>query len=86
MVFSPHSHSAPGVRGAGEAEDGPGLGKEAGGVAGVEPVTDHDALLISRHHQVFIHRRPVHRCHGGLCVHKIKITIIWLISLSQTYF
>lgn len=61
VVVLPHSHRAPGVRGAGEAEDGPGLREEAGGVSCVVPVTDHNAFLIPRHHQVFIHRRPVHR-------------------------
>lgn len=69
-VNVPHSHCAPGVRGAGEAEDGPGLGEEAGGVSCVVPVTNHNALLIPRHHQIFIHRGPVHRCDGGLRVGK----------------
>ena len=46
MALLPDSHQAPGVRGAGEAEDGPGLGEEAGGVSGVEPVADDNALLV----------------------------------------
>ncbi len=70
VVLLPHSHSAPGMRGAGEAEDSPGLGEEAGRVSCVVPVTDHNAFLIPRHHQVVIHWRPVHGCYGALCVSK----------------
>lgn len=60
LIFLPDGHNVPGVRGAGEAENGPGLGKEAGSVSCVVPVTHNDALLIPWHHQVFIHRGPVH--------------------------
>lgn len=64
----PDGHGAPGVRGAAQAEDGSGLGEEAGRVSRVVPVTDHDALLVPRDHQVVISRGPVHRCDAGLCV------------------
>lgn len=61
MVSLPNSHIVPGMRRAGEAEDGSGLREEAGRVTSVVPVTDHHAFLIPGHHQVFIHRGPVQR-------------------------
>lgn len=66
MCTLPHGHGAPDVRGAGETEYGTRFGKEAGGVSCVVPVTHNHTFLITRHHQVVIHRRPVQRCHRGL--------------------
>lgn len=66
MIYQPNSHRLPAVRRAGEAEDGPRLREEAGRVASVEPVADHHSLLVTRHHQVFIRRGPVHRWDGAL--------------------
>lgn len=68
MFSSPDGHGAPGVRRAAQAEDGSGLGEEAGRVSRVVPVTEHDALLVPGHHQVVISRGPVHRCDAALCV------------------
>ena len=83
MVFLPNSHTVPGVRGAGETEDGPGLGEEAGAVSRVEPVDDHDSFLIPRHHQVFIHRGPVHGWDGALSGHNDKSDVLFILSVTS---
>lgn len=70
--FIPHSHGAPGMRGAGQAEDGSALRQEAGRVSGVVPETRHHTLLIARHHQVAISWRPVDCCDCAL-KHKAKV-------------
>lgn len=56
------------MRGAAQAEDGSGLWKEADCVSGVVPVAEDDALLVARHHQVVVSRRPVYCSDAALGV------------------
>lgn len=67
-LCSPNCHGAPGVRGAAQTEDGSGLWEEADCVSGVVPVAEYDALLVPRHDQVVISRRPVYCRDTALCV------------------
>lgn len=75
--FLPHSHRAPGVRGAGQAEDGTRLREVAGCVSGVVPVAHHHTLLVARHHQVAINWRPVDRCDSSLHTRQKRSTTVY---------